>query len=303
MPVLLELAHAALEDAACDPDRFPGRIGVFACSIMNTCFMNSGLNARFAADNIPTVILSDMDCLSTQIICKLGLHGPSGTIQRACSTSLAAIHLARQSLLNQESDMAFAGAVSVRIPPSFGCSHDGGAAGSTEAHVRSYEVDAAGTMVCSGGGVIVMRRLADALVQGDHIYAVIKGYASINDSCAKPGDTAPGANRPADVIVQALANAGVDAESISCVEVHGSGTPEGDPIEILALTKAFRNFTERNGYCAIGTVRTDAGHLDGAAGMAGLFKTVLALQHRCLPPTQHYSKANPGMTYQPPRFM
>ncbi len=295
--LLLELAHAALEDAACDPDRFPGRIGVFAGSAMNTYFMNSGLNARFAEDHIPTLIGSDKDYLSTRISYKLGLRGPSMTVQTACSTSLVAIHLASQSLLNEEADMALAGAVSVRVPHRAGYFCDGSGVVSPDGRVRAFDAGANGTVFGSGAGVIVMRRLADALAQGDPIYAVIKGSAVNNDGSAKSGYTARSMNGQADVTVEALANAGVHAESISYIEADGLGTAVGDPIEILALTKAFRNFTQRNGFCAIGSVKTNVGHLDAAAGMAGLIKTVLALKHHRLPPTLHYSRPNPEIDF------
>jgi len=295
--LLLELAHAALEDAGCDPARFPGRIGVYAGSAMNTYFMNSGLNARFAEDYIPTLIVNDKDFLSTRLSYKLGLRGPSMTVQTACSTSLVAIHLARQSLLNEETDLALAGAVSVRVPHRAGYFYDGGGVVSPDGHVRAFDAGANGTVFGSGAGVVVMRRLADALAQGDPIHAVIKGSAVNNDGSAKAGYTAPSVNGQADVIVEALANAGVDAESISYIETHGSGTPVGDPIEILALTKAFRQFTQRNGFCAIGSVKTNVGHLDAAAGMAGLIKTVLALKRRCLPPSLHYSRPNPEIDF------
>jgi acyl transferase domain-containing protein/thioesterase domain-containing protein len=295
--LLLELAHASLEDAGCDPRRFPGRVGVFAGSAMNTYFMSSGLDARFAEEYIPTLIVNDKDFLATRVSYKLGLRGPSMTVQTACSTSLVAIHLARQSLLNEETDMALAGTVSVRVPHRAGYFYDGGGVVSPDGHVRAFDAGANGTVFGSGAGVIVMRRLADAIAHGDPIHAVIKGSAVNNDGCAKAGYTAPSVNGQADVIVEALANAGVDAETLSYVEAHGSGTPVGDPIEILALTKAFRKFTQQKGFCAIGSVKTNIGHLDAAAGMAGLIKTVLALKHRRLPPTLHYSKANPEINF------
>ena len=300
--ILLELAYTALEDAACDPERYSGRIGVFTGSAMNTYFTTTGLNERLTEDYIPTLIINDKDFLSTRISYKLGLRGPSMTIQTACSTSLVAVHLARQSLLSEETDLALAGAVSVRVPHRAGYFYDGGGVVSPDGHVRAFDAGANGTVFGSGAGVIVMKRLADALAQGDRIHAVIKGSAVNNDGSGKAGYTAPSVNGQADVIVEALANAGVDAESISYVEAHGSGTPVGDPIEIMALTKAFRNFTQKNGYCAIGSVKTNVGHLDAAAGMAGLIKTVLALKHRCLPLTLHYSKPNPEIIFSATPF-
>jgi len=295
--LMLELSQAALDDAGCDPDRFPGQIGVFAGAAMNTYFMNSGQDARFAEEYIPTLILNDKDFLATRISYKLGLRGPSMTVQTACSTSLVCVHLARQSLLNEETDMAVVGAVSVRVPHRAGYFCDGGGVVSPDGHVRAFDAGANGTVFGSGAGVIVMRRLEDALAHGDRIHAVIKGSAINNDGSAKAGYTAPSVNGQADVVVEALANAGVDAESISYVEAHGSGTPVGDPIEILALTKAFRNFTQRKGFCAIGSVKTNVGHLDVAAGMAGLIKTVLALKHRRIPSTLHYSNPNPEIDF------
>lgn len=295
--ILLELTHAALEDAACNPEHYSGRIGVFAGAAMNTYFMNSGLNARFAENYIPTLILNDKDFLSTRISYKLGLRGPSLTVQTACSTSLVAVHLARQSLLNGETDMAVAGAVSVRVPNRVGYFYDGSGVVSPDGHVRAFDVGANGTVFGSGAGVVVLKRLADALADGDHIHALIKGSAVNNDGSAKAGYTAPSVDGQADAVVEALANAEVDANSISYLETHGSGTPIGDPIEILALTKAFRNFTKRNGYCAIGSVKTNVGHLDAAAGMAGLIKTVLALKHWKLPPSLHFSQPNPEIDF------
>lgn len=300
--LILELAHAALEDAACDPGRFPGRIGVFAGSAMNTYFMNSGQHSRFAEDYLPTLIVNDKDFLSTRISYKLGLRGPSVTVQTACSTSLVAIHLARQSLLNEETDLALAGAVSVRVPHRAGYFYDGGGVVSPDGRVRAFDASANGTVFGSGAGMIVMKRLAEALAEGDPIYAVIKGSAVNNDGSTKAGYTAPSVNGQADVVVEALANAGVNADEISYLEAHGSGTPMGDPIEVHALTKAFRSFTQRTGYCAIGSVKTNVGHLDAAAGMAGLIKTALALKHRLIPPTLHYSRPNPEISFSTTPF-
>lgn len=295
--ILLELAYTAIEDAGCDPDRFPGRVGVYVGSAMNTYFANSGLNSRLAEDYIPTLIVNDKDFLGTRISYKLGLRGPGMTVQTACSTSLVAIHLARQSLLNEETDLALAGAVSVRVPHRTGYIYDGGGVVSPDGHVRAFDAGANGTVFGSGAGVIVLKRLADALTQGDHIHAVIKGSAVNNDGSAKAGYTTPSVNGQADVVVEAIANAGVNAETISYLEAHGSGTPVGDPIEVLALTKAFRNFTQKKSFCALGSVKTNVGHLDAAAGMAGLIKTVLALKYRSIPPTLHYSKPNPEIDF------
>src|SRR2546430_3648889 len=295
--ILLELAHEALENAGHDPDRFDGRIGVFTGAALNTYFTNVGLNSRLAEEYIPTLIGNDKDFLSTRISYKLNLKGPSITVQTACSTSLVAVHLACQSLLSEETDMALAGAVSVRVPHRAGYFCDAGGVVSPDGHVRAFDARANGTVFGSGGGILVLKRLADALSDGDPIHAVIKGSAVNNDGSEKAGYTAPGVNSQADAVVEALANAGVEADSISYLEAHGSGTPVGDPIEIRALTKAFRTSTPRSGYCAIGSVKTNVGHLDAAAGVAGILKTVLALKHRQLPPRLHFSEPNPEIDF------
>jgi acyl transferase domain-containing protein len=295
--ILLELAHEALEHAGYDPNRYKGRIGAFTGAALNTYFMNVGLNRRLVEEYIPTLIGNDKDFLSTRISYKLNLKGPSITVQTACSTSMVAVHLARQSLLSQEIDMALAGAISVRVPHRAGYFYDGGGVVSPDGHVRAFDAAANGTVFGSGGGILVLKRLADAIADGDTIQAVIKGSAVNNDGSEKAGYTAPSVNSQADAVVEALANAGVEADSISYIEAHGSGTRLGDAIEIQALTKAFRNFTPRSGYCAIGSVKTNVGHLDAAAAVTGMIKTVLALKHRKLPPSLHFNEANPEIDF------
>jgi len=300
--ILLELAQNALDDAACDPQRFSGRIGVFAGSAMNTYFWHAGLAARFAESYIPTLIASDKDFLATRISYKLGLRGPGLTVQTACSTALVAVHLARQSLLSGETDVALAGAVSVRVPHRAGYFHDGGVA-SADGHVRAFDAAASGTVFGSGAGVLVLKRLTDAIEQGDCIRAVIKGSAVNNDGAQKAGYSAPSVDGQADAVVEALANSGIGADEISYVEAHGSGTPVGDPIEVRALTSAFRRFTPRSGYCRLGSVKPNVGHLDAAAGMAGLIKTALSLQHGRIPGTLHYARPNPEIDFAATPFL
>src|SRR6267378_2837903 len=225
--LLLELAYEALEHAGHDPDRFPGRIGVFTGAALNTYFTNVGLSSRLAEEYIPILIGNDKDFLSTRVSYKLNLKGPSITVQTACSTSMVAVHLARQSLLSEETDMALAGAVSVRIPHRAGYFCDRGGVVSPDGHVRAFDAGANGTVFGSGGGILVLKRLADALADGDNIHAVIKGSAVNNDGSEKAGYTTPSVNGQADVTVEALANAGVDADSVTYLEAHGSGTPVG----------------------------------------------------------------------------
>ncbi|MGH8749283.1 MAG: type I polyketide synthase, partial [Burkholderiales bacterium] len=295
--LLLELAHEALEHASCDPERYPGRIGVFTGAALNTYFTSMGLNRRLAQEYIPTLIGNDKDFLSTRISYKLNLRGPSVAVQSACSSSMVAVHLACQSLLGRETDMALAGAVSVRVPHRAGYFCDGGGVVSADGQVRAFDAAANGTVFGSGGGILVLKRLADALAEGDAVHAVIKGSAVNNDGSAKAGFTAPSVDGQADAVAEALANAEIGADSIGYVEAHGSGTPIGDPIEIQALTKAFRTFTQRCGYCAIGSVKTNVGHLDAAAAVAGIIKTVLALEQRRLPPSLHFTEANPEIDF------
>src|SRR5438046_1963034 len=208
--LLLELAYEALEHAGYDPDRWQGRVGVFSGTALNTYFTNVGLNRRLAEEYIPTLIGNDKDFLSTRISYKLNLKGPSITVQTACSTSMVAVHLARQSLLSEEIDMALAGAVSVRVPHRAGYFCDGGGVVSPDGHVRAFDAKANGTVFGSGGGILVLKRLADALADGDAIHAVIKGSAVNNDGAAKAGYTAPSVDSQADAVVEALANAGVE---------------------------------------------------------------------------------------------
>ena len=281
--ILLECAYEALEDAGYDPDRYNGRIGVYTGSAFNTYFMNSGLRSKIVDEYIPTLIGNDKDFLSTRISYKLNLKGPSISIQTACSTSLVAIHLACQSLLSEESDMALAGAISVKAPHKAGYIFDEGGIVSSDGHVRAFDAKANGTVFGSGGGIVVLKRLLDAISDGDCIHTVIKGSAVNNDGSEKAGYTAPSVNSQAEVIIEALSVSEIRADTIGYLEAHGSGTPVGDPIEIAALTKAFRNDTTRSAYCAVGSVKTNIGHLDVAAGIAGIIKTVLSLKNHKIP--------------------
>ena len=296
--ILLECAHQALEHSGYDPEKFNGRISVFTGSAMNTYFMNNILRSKFVDEYIPTLIGNDKDFLSTRISYKLNLTGPSVNVQTACSTSIVAVHLACQSLLTEESDIAIAGAVSVKAPHRAGYICDGGGIVSKDAHVRAFDKNANGTVFGSGCGIVVLKRLSDAIKDNDTIHAVIKGSAINNDGSEKAGYTAPSVNSQAHAVIEALSLADVDAKSITYIEAHGSGTPLGDPIEFAALTKAFRNFTVDKNYCAIGSVKTNFGHLDAAAGIAGLIKTVLSLKNKKIPPIINYSEPNPEIDFE-----
>ena len=298
--LFLECAWEALENAGYAPGTYEGSIGVYAGSGLNTYLLfnlSSSLNIESTRDRFQTFISNDKDFLATRVSYKLNLTGPSLTIQTACSTSLVAVHLACQSLLNGECDMSLAGGVSIFVPEKVGYLHQEGMILSPDGHCRAFDAEAQGTLKGDGLGIVVLKRLVDALADGDSIYAVIKGSAINNDGSLKVGYTAPSENGQAQVIKDALAMARVTAESITYVEAHGTGTPLGDPIEIAALTQAFRASTEAKGFCAIGSLKTNIGHLDTAAGVAGLIKTALALKHKLLPPSLHFKQPNPHIDF------
>jgi acyl transferase domain-containing protein len=293
----LECAWEALENAGWCPDEFPGRIGVYAGSGMNSYLIHNLLTNHELVANTGIFLLkqtgNDKDVLATRVSYQLNLTGPSLAVQTACSTSLVAIHLACQSLLNHECDMALAGGVTIEIPHRLGYVYREGEILSRDGHCRAFDANSSGTIFGSGLGIVVLRRFEDALRDGDIIHAVIRGTAINNDGARKVGYLAPSVAGQADAIAEALAVAGVAARSISYVETHGTGTRVGDPIEIAALTRAFRESTGEIGFCGIGSLKTNVGHLDAAAGVAAFIKTVLSLEHRQLPPSLNFSQPNP----------
>ena len=296
--LFLECAWEAVEYAGYDANSYPGSIGVYGGALMNTYLLFSGLKENFFAEYLPILIGNHNDYLSTLVSYKLNLKGPSVTVQTACSTSLVAVHLACQSLLNGECDMALAGGVAVRVPHKIGYVYHEGSIFSPDGHCRPFDANARGTVFGSGVGIVVLKRLEDAITDRDHIHAVVLGSAINNDGSSKVSYTAPSVNRQSDVIIEALANAGIEAGSVSYVEAHGTGTSIGDPIEIAALTNAYRTSTEKKGFCAIGSVKANIGHLDNAAGVAGLIKTALALKHEKIPPSLFYEEPNPEIDFE-----
>lgn len=295
--VLLECAWEALEHAGYDPHRSDRAIGVYAGASMNTYLLYSGMLSVMNRDWVLALSASDKDFLATRINYKLDLRGPGVTIQTACSTSLVAVHVACQSLRLGECDMALAGGVCVKVPQKAGYVYRAGGLFSADGTVRAFDAKATGTVFGSGAGLVVLKPLDDARRDNDTIYAIIRGSAINNDGATKASYTAPSVRRQADVIVEALANAGVEAETISYIETHGTGTPLGDPIEVAALTAAFRTSTSSNGFCAIGSLKTNVGHLEAAAGVAGLIKATLALHHRRIPASLHYEAPNPEIDF------
>ncbi len=296
--IFLETAWQALENAGYDADRYAGPIGMYGGSSMNMYLLTNGLPLDLFTEQLAIAIGNEKDHLTTRVSYKMNLKGPSMTVQTGCSTSLVAVHLACQGLLNAECDMALAGGVSVRLPHKAGYLYQDGNIQSPDGHCRPFDAKAHGTVFGSGVGIVVLKRLADAIDDGDSIYAMIKGSAVNNDGASKATYTSPSVDSQTEVVLQALANASVEAGSITYIEAHGTGTILGDPIEVAALTNAFRAHTSRKGYCAIGSVKSNFGHLDGAAGIAGLVKTILALKHGVIPPTLHFESANPQIDFE-----
>ncbi|MGA9773582.1 MAG: beta-ketoacyl synthase N-terminal-like domain-containing protein [Blastocatellia bacterium] len=297
--LFLECAWEALENAGYDSDCFSGNIGVFAGVTMSSYLLNlySVPDLIESAGGFRTLIGNDRDYLPTLVSYKLNLTGPSINVQTACSTSLVATHLACQSLLDYQCDMALAGGVSISVPQKRGYIYQEGGINSPDGHCRSFDARARGTIGGNGLGIVVLKRLEDALIDGDHIWAVIKGSAINNDGSSKIGYMAPSIDGQAKVIATAQALAGVEPDTITYVEAHGSATPLGDPIEVAALTKAFRASTNKKGFCALGSVKTNIGHLGAAAGVAGLIKTILAIKHGLIPPSLHFEHPNPEIDF------
>jgi acyl transferase domain-containing protein/acyl carrier protein len=303
--LFLECAWEALENAGYDPAAFRGPIGVYAGASVSGYLQEHVVPNRdlvASLGGLQVNIVNALDSLTTLVSYKLNLTGPSFAVQTACSTSLVVVHLACQSLLSGECDMALAGGVSVKTPAFPGYLHQEGGILSRDGHTRAFDARASGTIMGSGVGAVVLRRMGDALADGDTIHAVIRGSAVNNDGSAKGGYTAPSVSGHARVVAEALGVARVPPDTIGYLETHGTGTELGDPIEIEGLTRAFRESTDRRGFCAIGSLKTNIGHLDHAAGVASLVKAVLALKHRRIPPSLHFEEPNPKLDLEASPF-
>lgn len=299
--VFLETAWEALEDAGYVPDTYKGSISVFAGMSRSTYFSNNLMSNPGFLEEIggyQAVLSNDRDYLTTRVSYKLNLKGPSYDVQTACSTSLVAVQIAYESLLSFQSDLALAGGVSIGFPQKSGYLYKEGMILSPDGHCRPFDSKARGIVSGEGVGIVVLKRLSDALADGDSIHAVIRGAAINNDGSSKVGFTAPSVDGQAEVIVMAQTMAGVAPETIGYIEAHGTGTELGDPIEVAALTQAFRASTDRKQFCAIGSVKSNFGHLDVTAGVAGLIKTVLALERKTIPPSLHFDEPNPKIDFQ-----
>ncbi len=298
--LLLECAWETLEDAGYDPDRYPGRIGVFAGSSMMFYLWQNILPNPKVLESLGFIqawIVNDRDFVATRLNYKLNLRGPGMTVQTACSTSLVATHLGCQSLLAGESDIVLVGGVTAPGPYKEGYHFLEGGTLSPDGHVRAFDAKGKGMLGGNGVALVALKRLEDALADGDAIRAVIRGTALNNDGTDKVTYTAPSVAGQVQVVLDALEVSGVDPRTISYVECHGTGTPLGDPIEIAALTQAWRTKTKDRGWCPIGSVKTNIGHLDTTAGVAGLIKTVLSLEHKEIAPSLNFETPNPEIDF------
>ncbi len=299
--LFLESCWTALESAGYAAARPPAPVGVFAgCIGGNTYLTNNLLGDHELRENIgdyPLFVANDKDSLTTRVAYKLNLRGPAVTVQTGCSTALVAVAMACQSLIDFQCDLALAGGAAITVPQKVGYLYTPGLVVSPDGHCRPFDAAAKGTLTSSGIGVVLLKRLGDALRDRDPIVAVIRGWAINNDGADKVGYTAPSVQGQADCIAQALEVAEVEADSIGLVEAHGTATPIGDPIEVAALTQAFRAHTKRRSYCAIGSVKSNVGHLETAAGIAGLIKAAQAISHGQLPPSLHFQSPNPEIDF------
>jgi acyl transferase domain-containing protein len=301
--LFLECCYEALERAGHAGTRLP--VGVFAGVAKNSYLLHTLLRHRELLDPVGPLavhLASEKDFVATRVAYKLDLEGPAVTVQTACSTSLAAVHLACQSLLTGDCSLVLAGGASIRVPQRIGYLYEEGGIRSPDGHCRAFDARAAGTVHGQGVGVVVLRLLDDAVEAGDHIHAVIRATAMNNDGALKAGFTAPRREGQARVVRTAQVRAGVEPGSIQCIEAHGTATALGDPIEVAALTDAFRRGTDRTGFCALGSLKTNLGHLDAAAGVAGLIKAVLAVEAGEIPPSLHFETPNPAIDFESSPF-
>jgi acyl transferase domain-containing protein len=295
---LLETAWSALEDAGYDPRRPPARTGVYVGGGPSehsvAAQVDGTLRSRLGPMHVR--VFTDREFLAGWLSYRLGLTGPSLTVQTGCSTSLATVHVAVQALLGGECDLALAGGVSIESPYPRGYVYEPGGISSPDGRCRPFDEKAAGTVGGDGVGLVVLRRLEDALADGDPIYAVIRGTAATNDGPGRVGFTAPGVDGQVAAIVEAWATAGLDPSDAQFLEAHGTGTDLGDRIEIAAAAAAFEDGSGRPGRCAIGSVKSNVGHLNAAAGIAGLIKVALMLRHRTMVPTVNVTRAHPDLS-------
>jgi acyl transferase domain-containing protein/acyl carrier protein len=297
-----QIAWETLESAGYNPDLYEGLIGVYAGANNNSSWMVHFMNtSNTMAEKLEVSNLSNSYAFCTRVSYKLNLRGPSVTVQTACSTSLVAVHMACQGLLCGECDIALAGGSSIYLLEKTGYLYQEGMILSPDGHCRTFDQRAKGTVMGDGVGMVALKRLESAIAERDTILAVIKASGINNDGNQKIGYEAPSMKGQADLISEVQHRAGIEPESIGYVETHGTATPMGDPVEISALTMAFN--TTKRGFCRIGSVKSNFGHLNSSAGIAGFIKTVLALQHQLIPPTLHFDTANPEIDFENSPFV
>jgi acyl transferase domain-containing protein/NADPH:quinone reductase-like Zn-dependent oxidoreductase/SAM-dependent methyltransferase/acyl carrier protein len=303
--IFLECAWNALEDSGYDPGNFPDQIGVYAGAGFSTYLVDCVLRRPDVVESVGSMALhigNNKDYVPLRVSYKLNLRGPSINVNTACSSSLVAVHIACQSLLDHQCDIALAGGVGIQVPQAQGYQYTQNGVLSADGHCRAFDARADGTVGGNGAGVVVLKRYKEAVADGDTIRAVILGSAINNDGASKVGFTAPSVEGQARVISEALAVADVDPATIGYVEAHGTGTRLGDPIEVEALSQCFPPAAPGAQRCALGSVKTNIGHLDEAAGVAGLIKTILALQHGAIPPSLNFEEPNPEIKFEKTRF-
>jgi acyl transferase domain-containing protein/thioesterase domain-containing protein len=302
----LECCWEVLEAAAVVPERFDGAVGVFGGCGMNTYLINNLLTNGKVLPQLGWFLLrhtaNDKDFFTNNVAYRLDLHGPAVNVQTACSTSLVAVHLAVQSLLSFETDLALAGGATIEVPHGVGYEFNEGEILAPDGVCRAFDARSGGTVLTSGVAVVALRRLVDALESGDPVLAVIKGTAINNDGSRKVSFLAPSVDGHADVVREALTVAGLSARDLQLFEAHGTGTAVGDPIEIAAVTEAFRTFTTDRHFCRVTSTKPNIGHLDTAAGAASLIKVVQALRHRTLPPLANHTDPSPLIDFDSSPF-
>ncbi|MCU0288532.1 MAG: AMP-binding protein, partial [Acidobacteria bacterium] len=302
MRILHETCWHALEDAGYNPEIYEGSIGFYCGVGIHLYWMAMVMNlARSSSEFFELLTVNDIPMMSVQAAYRLNLKGPAVTVQTACSASLVSVHMASRALLSSECDMALAGGVSVKLPEKSGYMYQEGMIMSRDGFCRPFDAGASGIVSGEGAGIVVLKPLENAVIDQDHIYAILKGTAVNNDGNRRPGFTAPSIKGQAEVIRIAMQAAGTDPRTITYVETHGTGTPLGDPVEIRALTQAFD--TNKKQFCRIGSVKSNIGHLDAAAGIAGFIKTVLSIYHRMIPPSLHFETPNPAIDFSATPFM
>jgi acyl transferase domain-containing protein/acyl carrier protein len=298
--IFMECAWESLERAGCDPDSYPGMIGVFGGSDQSSYLYQiySSIDLSAYGYGGMMAIANDKDYLTTQVSYRLNLRGPSIAVQTSCSTSLVAVCVACQNLAHGYCDIALAGGVGIGVPQKRGYWYQPGGIVSPDGHCRAFDAEGQGTVVGNGVAVVVLKRLSDALADGDHIHAVIKGFALNNDGSAKVGYTAPSVDGQAQAIRIAQRMAGVEPDTIGYIETHGTATTLGDPIEVASLTKAFGERTNKRQFCAIASLKSNVGHLSSAAGISGLIKGVMVVENGQIPKSLHYEQPNPQIDFK-----